>query len=75
MSCLLQILFPQQLMRKIMKKKLFTLVAIAGLAFSTVGCAEKPAPAPTTTPPADATPAPDAAAPATTDAPPPEEKK
>jgi hypothetical protein len=52
-------------------KKLFMLVAIAGLTLSTIGCAEKPAPAPVT-PPAD-TPGPDAAAPPATD--PPAEKK
>jgi hypothetical protein len=54
-------------------KKLFTFVAIAGLTLSTIGCAEKPAPAPVT-PPADATAAPDAAAPAPA-TPPTEEKK
>jgi len=46
-------------------KKLFTLVALAGLGLSTIGCSEKkpPAPAPTTPAPAEtktdgATPAP-----------------
>ena len=55
-------------------KKIFALVALAGLTFSTLGCADQKAPAPTTTPPADTTPAPDAAAPAEP-APPVEEKK
>jgi hypothetical protein len=73
MSCLLQILFPQRLTRKIMKK-LFTLVAIAGLAFSTIGCAQSEPPAPTPpavtdTPATDNTPAP------ADPAPPVEEKK
>jgi hypothetical protein len=69
MSCLLQILFPKQLMRKIMKK-LFTLVAIAGLAFSTIGCAKPAAP-----PPAEpAVKTDDAAAPPPVE-PAPEEKK
>ena len=53
-------------------KKLFTLVAIAGLAFSTLGCAESKPPAPSTPAP-ETTPAPDTTAPAATDAP--EEKK
>jgi len=57
-------------MRKTMKK-LFTLVAIAGLAFSTIGCAEKKAAAP----PADpAVKTDDAAAPPPVE-PAPEEKK
>jgi len=55
-------------------KKLFTLVAIAGLAFSTLGCAESKPPAATPAPQVDNTPAPDAAAPAEP-APPAEDKK
>jgi hypothetical protein len=62
-------------MRKTMKK-LFALVAIAGLAFSTLGCAgsSPPPAAPEPAPQTDNTPAPDAAAPAEP-APPAEDKK
>ena len=55
-------------------KKLFTLVALAGLTFSTLGCAESKPPAPVTPAPADAPAAADSATPAEP-APPVEEKK
>jgi len=57
-------------MRKIMKK-LFTLVAIAGLAFSTIGCADKKPAAP----PAEPAVKPDDAAAPPPVEPAPEEKK